>query len=219
MAAASSSSIMNAAVAAAGAASGNGSGTADTHDPYLVHQLLASQQQQQQQQCANVQQTSNDASNVNGSCLFNGCFDWSNDEYLVNWRHVFIQSLDRILRQVHPQITAREDALLYVEELLLRLLGRFMTKPTPTTVAEVGDKVSKAFPSPIDKWALAEAQAAVDRGKKKAGLALPVDKVHAMLKEALPGFKVDDQVTLYLVAVLEYISRDILKVKDVFLNH
>ena len=68
------------------------------------------------------------------------------------------------------------------------------------------------FPTPIDKWALAEAQRALERGKKKSTLALPLDKVHPLLKEVLHNHRLDDQVSLYLVAVLDYIAADILKV-------
>lgn len=152
---------------------------------------------------ANSYSTASDPSSASSS-------EWSNEEFLHRWRGIFIHALENVLRHVHPQLMAQEEALLYVEELILRLLGKFMTKPTPSTVAEIEDKVSKTFPSPIDKWALTEAQTALEKGKKKSQLVLPVDKVHSMLKEALQN-KIDDQVTLYLVAVLEFISKDILK--------
>ena len=41
---------------------------------------------------------------------------------------------------------------------------------------------------------------------------MPFDKVHSLLKEVLHNNKLDDQVSLYLVAVLDYIAADILKV-------
>lgn len=69
------------------------------------------------------------------------------------------------------------------------------------------------FPRPIIDWALSEARMALEkRGKKKSALVLPFDKVHSLLKEVLHSNKLDDQVSLYLVAVLDYIAGDILKV-------
>ena len=73
-------------------------------------------------------------------------------------------------------------------------------------------RVSATFPKPIDVWALTEAQEALKKGRKKSALVLPFDKVHSLLKEVLHNNKLDDQVSLYLVAVLDYIAADILKV-------
>jgi hypothetical protein len=38
------------------------------------------------------------------------------------------------------------------------------------------ERISRTFPTPVDKWALTEAQRALDRGKKKSTLSLPLDK-------------------------------------------
>lgn len=44
------------------------------------------------------------------------------------------------------------------------------------------DRVQKTFPNPIDKWAMADAQAAIEKRKRRNPLLLPVDKIHPLLK-------------------------------------
>lgn len=83
--------------------------------------------------------------------------------------------------QVHPSLSTKDDAIDYIETLILRLLG-MLCSCQPHSVSDVEDRVQKTFPHPIDKWAVGDAQNALEKGKKKAPLVLPVDKIHPLLK-------------------------------------
>ncbi|MED6288847.1 Son of sevenless 1, partial [Characodon lateralis] len=114
-----------------------------------------------------------------------------------------------VLYQVHPNLKSQLEALQYIEDLILQLLS-MLCQAQPRTVQDVEERVQRSFPHPIDKWAIADALAAIEKKKRKNPLALPVEKIHPLLKEIL-GYKIDHQVSVYMVAVLEYISADILK--------
>uniref|UniRef100_A0A8C2BFA3 Son of sevenless homolog 1 (Drosophila) n=1 Tax=Cyprinus carpio TaxID=7962 RepID=A0A8C2BFA3_CYPCA len=115
----------------------------------------------------------------------------------------------RTRTQVHPKLSSQQEALQYIEGLILVLLNT-LCQAQPRTVQDVEERVQRSFPHPIEKWAIADAQAAIEKRKRRNPLALPVDKIHPLLKEVL-GYKIDHQVSVYIVAVLEYISADILK--------
>ncbi|XP_030598838.1 son of sevenless homolog 1 isoform X2 [Archocentrus centrarchus] len=136
-------------------------------------------------------------------------YDFFSEENGPKWRGLLVPSLEKVLNQVHPNLVSQQEALQYVEELILQLLS-MLCQAQPRTYQDVEERVQKSFPHPIDKWAIADAQAAIEKRKRRNPLALPVDKIHPLLKEVL-GYKVDHQVSVYMVAVLEYISADILK--------
>ncbi|XP_029454227.1 son of sevenless homolog 2 isoform X2 [Rhinatrema bivittatum] len=136
-------------------------------------------------------------------------YDFFSEENSQRWRGLFVPALRKVQQQVHPNLSAKEDSLYYIEELILQLLSKLCIAQ-PRTVQDVEERVQKTFPHPIDKWAIADAQSAIEKRKRRSPLLLPVDKIHPSLKEIL-GYKIDYHVSLYIVAVLEYISADILK--------
>lgn len=82
--------------------------------------------------------------------------------------------------QVHPSLSAKDDALEYIENLILNLLSSLCASQ-PHTKQDVEDRVHKNFPDPIDKWAIKEAQNAIKKGNRNSPLVLPVDKIHQLL--------------------------------------
>uniref|UniRef100_A0A8D3DGB1 Ras-GEF domain-containing protein n=1 Tax=Scophthalmus maximus TaxID=52904 RepID=A0A8D3DGB1_SCOMX len=136
-------------------------------------------------------------------------YDFFCEDNAPKWRGLLVPSLEKVLNQVHPNLVSQQEALQYIEELILLLLS-MLCQAQPRSVQDVEERVQKSFPHPIDKWAIADAQAAIEKRKRRNPLALPVDKIHPLLKEVL-GYKIDHQVSVYMVAVLEYISADILK--------
>ncbi|XP_072171544.1 son of sevenless homolog 2-like [Diadema setosum] len=134
--------------------------------------------------------------------------DFESEDY-KKWRGLFVNALRKVQQQVHANLQADEDSLEYIESLIICLLN-MLCAGQPHSVHDVEDRVKKTFPNPIDQWAINDARSALEKGRKKAPLVLPVDKIHQLLREVL-GYRVDYQVSLYLVAVLEYIAADILK--------
>ena len=79
-------------------------------------------------------------------------YDWRSEENFLKWKGIFVPALQKVLTQVHPTLVAREDALDYVEGLILRLLAMLTAKPTPLSVQDVEDRITRTFPTPIDRW-------------------------------------------------------------------
>ncbi|XP_046847821.1 son of sevenless homolog 2-like isoform X2 [Xenia sp. Carnegie-2017] len=132
------------------------------------------------------------------------------DINLSKWNGIFLATLKKVAKEVQPDLEIENEAIKYVEKLIIQLLGHLCIVH-PHSCKDVEDRVKKTFPQPIDQWCIDEGQQAVDKGKKKNPLVLPVDKIHPLLQKEALGYKIDYPVSMYIVAVLEYISADILK--------
>jgi hypothetical protein len=53
------------------------------------------------------------------SLVVNSAYDWECEENVAKWRGIFMQSLEKVLRQVHPTLMAQEDALRNVDSDVL----------------------------------------------------------------------------------------------------
>lgn len=133
-----------------------------------------------------------------------------NNSNSAKWKGMFVPALRKVQSQVHPSLKVHDDALEYIESLIIQLLYH-LCACQPRSVADIEERVNSTFPHPIDKWAIGDAQAALEKGKKKSVVVLPADKVHPLIVKDILGFRVEFQVSLYIVAVMEYISADILK--------
>ncbi|XP_031624376.1 protein son of sevenless isoform X2 [Contarinia nasturtii] len=137
------------------------------------------------------------------------------DDSLKCLKGVLVDSLRTVLHQVHPNLSAEDDALSRVECLCIRLLGMLCAKPPPHTIQDIEDRVARTLPTPIDKWALTEARDTIDKSKKKK-LVLPFNQIQNLLQKEVLQYKLDNTVSLFLVAVLEYIAADILNLAGKF---
>ena len=85
-------------------------------------------------------------------------------------------------KQVHNSLIIVDEALVYIETLILKLLD-ILCACQPHCIQDVEERVSKTFPHPLDSWAMREAQSASqEKRKRNCPLVLPVDKIHHLLK-------------------------------------
>ncbi|XP_045487201.1 protein son of sevenless isoform X1 [Pieris rapae] len=141
-------------------------------------------------------------------------YDFQDPENVDKWKGLFLNSFKKILENLHPTLTAEESGLEFVESLCLRLLSMLCAIPAPVTIQDVEERVSRTFPTPLDRWALQEARDV----QKKRKLLLPADKLHHLLQKEVLPHKIDPSVTGFMIGILEYISTDVLRLSGTFVK-
>ena len=103
--------------------------------------------------------------------------------YILMNKCVFNLLCTQILKQVQPRLEIDEEALVYLESLIFKLLAQ-MCAAQPHTSADVTSYVQKSFPTPINTWALSDAEMLMERAQKKKVLfVFPVDKMLPALQK------------------------------------
>lgn len=92
------------------------------------------------------------------------------------------------------------------------------------TISDVEERIKRLFPNPLDVWSIRKAHETVSALKyykkskansrycaERSSLKTPVEKFHNLFQKELLGYKTDIQVSQFILAILEYIATDILK--------
>jgi son of sevenless-like protein len=129
------------------------------------------------------------------------------------WKALLCPALRKIQKQVHPRLEIDDDALEYLEVLIFHLMSQ-MCSAHPHSITDVESHVQSTFAHPIDVWSLSEAQEKMERyAVRKRGVFLfPIEKLYHLLVKEVFGYKVDITVVQFIMAILDYVAADILKV-------
>ena len=138
----------------------------------------------------------------------------------------------KVLKQIHPAIGLDANALSVVNQLVTFVLGRIACVVSSLhsavhhetiTAREIETAVRIAFPVELGKHAVAAASNAATRyamdatdGKKvmaqtRAGLQFPVTRIGRFMMAHVPFTRKSASAAVYLAAVAEYISAEILR--------
>ncbi|XP_014741356.1 PREDICTED: son of sevenless homolog 2 [Sturnus vulgaris] len=134
-------------------------------------------------------------------------YEFLGEENGPKWRGLFVPALRKVQQQVHPNLSAKEDSLYYIEELILQLLNKLcIAQPRTVQDVEVGLEAGKTKICLWNHLKLIWGYFRQCQVGSQGFCCCPWISGSEVL-----GYKVDYHVSLYIVAVLEYISADILK--------
>jgi len=146
--------------------------------------------------------------------------------------------LFKVLKQVHPDVGISNKAMAVMNSILQDIFKKICTtsrelvdimKRVVVTARDIQTAVRLNIPLELMRHAVSEGTKAVtkyysaDAGggggrggvgmsrSSKAGLQFPVGRIHHQIHEYLPGYRVGATASVYLAAVLEYLSAEILE--------
>ncbi|KAI1309043.1 Protein son of sevenless [Halotydeus destructor] len=148
----------------------------------------------------------------------------------AKWKELSIPSLRKIQKSLGLGVDVSDDALSYVNGDLIFKLLRTLLSGQPRSILDVEEKVKKTIPSPADKFALDNGHSIINEmfpGSKKnfrkvisSNLILfPVQEVHSFLVKEVLGYKIELQVTAFLLAIIEWVSLDIFRLSGNYVKN
>ncbi|XP_035989965.1 son of sevenless homolog 1-like [Fundulus heteroclitus] len=72
-------------------------------------------------------------------------YDFFSEDNVGKWRGLLVPALEKVLYQVHPNLKSQQEALQYIEDLILQLLS-MLCQAQPRTVQDVEERVQRSFP-------------------------------------------------------------------------
>eukprot|EP00051_Salpingoeca_urceolata_P014836 m.189296 g.189296 ORF g.189296 m.189296 type:complete len:1239 (+) comp18204_c0_seq4:592-4308(+) len=151
-------------------------------------------------------------------------YDW--DGQRSRWQGVFGPALRKVQKQVHPRLTMSDGAVDNLDRKMYSVLAHLCVQlpSLPDTVAQCEAAVQQLLPTDLASWAITEATDAVHTfaSTQRFQTEFPVKKVLQLLRRQVArdtASRVDTAIVLYLVAVLDYLAADTLKLAGNYVEH
>ncbi|EDV19492.1 uncharacterized protein TRIADDRAFT_62057 [Trichoplax adhaerens] len=143
---------------------------------------------------------------------------YEQDDTLARLKGCFRTLYRKALENAIPDLTIADEGLEHLDKLMIRLLV-IICACLPHTVADVEEYILDTFPNPIDESVISEARGMLEKGKKRSHLSACVDKFHSVLQKDILCYKIDQQLSLYVITVADYLICNILKLTGTYIRN